>query len=147
MTILFQRADDDVYSPKDWWMRKNLYLSTTEFKELLILCETYISVTVEESKVQPTGLKFLLSFLLFLRPPGNGNDLRVIAPGLFPQNRSQKQSQVYFHSLLASVSRHRFFDFPRCYLPAAECAIGPTTLWTVSWPSMLFASRAYGSRP
>lgn len=32
-------------------------------------------------------------------------------------------------------------------LPGTECAIGPQTLWTVSWPSMLLAILAYGMRP
>lgn len=110
VAVLCQCADDGVYSPKDWWVRKDLYLSTTEFKELLILCETYISVTVEESKIQTTRLELLPGILFFLRPPGNGNDLGVIAPRFFPQNRSQKQSQVYFRFLLVPVSRHNFLS-------------------------------------
>lgn len=81
---------------------------------MLILGETYIAVTVKESQVQPTRLEFLFGILFFLRPPGNGNDLGVITPGLFPQNRSQKQSQVYVHSLLVPVPRRSYLPLPTC---------------------------------
>lgn len=74
-------------------MRENLLQSVYEPKCINAINATYISIAVEESQVK-TRFYFLLGFFFRIFIPGKRDDLGIIIPGLFPEDRSYEESKV-----------------------------------------------------
>lgn len=62
VAVLCQCVDDGVYSPKDWRVRKDLYLSTTEFGELFILMKRTFPSQLKNPRFIPPDLNLCLIF-------------------------------------------------------------------------------------
>lgn len=74
-------------------MRENLFQSANEQKCINTINANYISITVKKSQVK-SRLYFLLGFFFRAFIPGKRDDLGIIVPGLFPEDRSYEESQV-----------------------------------------------------